>query len=81
MAQLPKLRDKGWPRSRRQRRVSWPSTIATPIRPFFAETSHDEIDALGEEPAALGPKLDTLMAEWEGIEGELAEAESKSDSE
>ena len=39
---------------------------------FYAQTSHDEIDALGEELAALGPKLDALMTEWEGIEREIA---------
>ena len=42
---------------------------------FYAQTSHDEIDALGEELAALGPKVDALMAEWEGIEREIAEAD------
>ena len=47
---------------------------------FYAQTSHDDIDALGEELAALGPKLDALIAEWEGIEREIAEAEAKADS-
>ena len=47
---------------------------------FYAKTSHDEIDALGEELAALAPKLDTLMTEWEALEREIAEADSKVDS-
>ena len=47
---------------------------------FYTKTSHDEIDALGEELAALGPKLDALMAEWEALEREIAEADSKAES-
>ena len=46
---------------------------------FYTKTSHDEIDALGEELAAIGPKLDALMTEWESLEGEIAQAESKSE--
>jgi len=35
---------------------------------------------LGEELEALGPKIDALMVEWEGIEREIAEAESEPES-
>ena len=48
---------------------------------FYTKTSHDQIDALGEELAALDPKLEALMAEWEGLESELAaQAEPKPDA-
>src|SRR4051812_38104998 len=47
---------------------------------FYLQTSHDDIDALGEELAALGPKLDALMAEWEALEQEITEAASKAES-
>ena len=40
---------------------------------FFEGAGALEISALEEEQAALGPRLDTLMAEWEELERELAE--------
>ena len=68
----------GRDRGRRGAQAGDPRRYADPA--FYAQTSHDEIDALGEELAALGPKIDALMAEWEAIEREIAEAEAKSDS-
>ena len=78
-AQLPKLRDKVMAaiEAAEARKKAIHDLYADPS--FYAQTSHDEIDALGEELAALGPKLDALMAEWEGLESEIAQAESKSE--
>ncbi|MFT3764922.1 MAG: ABC-F family ATP-binding cassette domain-containing protein [Minicystis sp.] len=39
---------------------------------FFEKTPKAEVDALLAEEAALGPKIDTLMAEWEALEAEIA---------
>ena len=79
-AQLPKARDKVMAaiEAAEARKKAIHDRYADPS--FYAQTSHDDIDALGEELAALGPKLDALMTEWEGIEREIAEAESKADS-
>jgi ATPase subunit of ABC transporter with duplicated ATPase domains len=41
---------------------------------FFEKTPKDEIAKLEEEEKALGPKIDALLAEWEALEAELAEA-------
>ena len=41
---------------------------------FFERTPKAEVDALEAEDAALGPKIEALMAEWEALEGELASA-------
>ncbi len=80
MAQLPKLRDKVMAaiEAAEARKKAIHDRYADPT--FYIQTSHDEIDALGEELAALGPKLDALMAEWEGLESEIAQADSKSES-
>ena len=77
MAQLPKLRDKVMAaiEAAEARKRAIHERYADPA--FYAKTSHDEIDALGEELAALGPTLDGLMTEWEGLEREIAEADSK----
>jgi ATPase subunit of ABC transporter with duplicated ATPase domains len=77
LAQLPKLRDKVMAaiEAAEARKQAIHDRYADPS--FYAQTSHDEIDALGEELAALGPKVDALMTEWEGIEREIAEAESQ----
>jgi ATPase subunit of ABC transporter with duplicated ATPase domains len=76
-AQLPKLRDKVMAaiEAAEARKKAIHDRYADPS--FYAQTSHDDIDALGEELAALGPKLDALMTEWEGIEREIAEADSQ----
>jgi ATPase subunit of ABC transporter with duplicated ATPase domains len=76
LAQLPKARDKvvAAIEAAEARKKAIHERYADPS--FYARTSHDEIDALGEELAALGPKLDALMTEWEGIEREIAEAEA-----
>ena len=39
---------------------------------FFEKTPKAEVDALVAEEAALGPKIDALMAEWESLEAEIA---------
>src|SRR4051812_47819062 len=79
-AQLPKLRDKVMAAidAAEARKKEIHDRYADPT--FYVQTSHDEIDALGEELSALGPKLDALMAEWEALEREITEADSKSDS-
>ena len=80
LAQLPKLRDKVMAaiEAAEARKLAIHQRYADPT--FYTKTSHDDIDALGEELAALGPQVDALMAEWEGLEREIAEAESKADS-
>ena len=40
---------------------------------FFQRAGHDEIDALVRENEALGPKIDTLVGEWETLEREIEE--------
>jgi ATPase subunit of ABC transporter with duplicated ATPase domains len=42
---------------------------------FYEKASKEEIDALQKEEAALGPKIDALVAEWESLESELASLE------
>ncbi len=41
---------------------------------FYTKTRQEQIDALGVEQAALGPRIDALMAEWEEVEKEIAES-------
>jgi ATPase subunit of ABC transporter with duplicated ATPase domains len=43
---------------------------------FFERTGKDEIAALEEEQAALGPRIEALLAEWEALEKEIAETEN-----
>jgi ABC-type multidrug transport system ATPase subunit len=40
---------------------------------FFERTSREELAALEAEQAALGARIDALMAEWEALERELSE--------
>ncbi len=77
LAQLPKLRDKVMAaiEAAEARKKAIHDRYADPS--FYTQTSHDDIDALGEELAALGPKVDALMTEWEGLEREIAEADSQ----
>jgi ATPase subunit of ABC transporter with duplicated ATPase domains len=44
---------------------------------FFERTSKEEVAALEEEQAALGPKIEALMAEWEALEREIESASSE----
>jgi ATPase subunit of ABC transporter with duplicated ATPase domains len=78
-AQLPKLRDRVMAaiEAAEARKRAIHERYADPA--FYIQTSHDDIDALGEELAALGPKLDALMTEWEGLESEIAQTDSKSE--
>ena len=39
---------------------------------FYETTPKAEITALEAEEAALGPKIDALMTEWEALESEIA---------
>jgi ATPase subunit of ABC transporter with duplicated ATPase domains len=43
---------------------------------FFERTGKDDIAALEAEQAALGPRIDALMAEWEALEEEIATVEN-----
>ena len=40
---------------------------------FYATTTKPEQEALAAEEAALGPRIEALMAEWEALERELTE--------
>ena len=44
---------------------------------FFEKTAPASITKLEAEDKALGPKIDALLAEWEALEAELAEATAK----
>jgi len=39
---------------------------------FFERTGKDEVAALEQEQAALGPRINALLAEWEALEQEIA---------
>jgi ABC-type multidrug transport system ATPase subunit len=43
---------------------------------FFERTSKDEVAALEQEQAALGPRIEALLAEWEALEKEISEIEN-----
>jgi ATPase subunit of ABC transporter with duplicated ATPase domains len=42
---------------------------------FFERTGKEEVAALEAEKAALGPRIDALMAEWEALEKEIESGE------
>jgi len=44
---------------------------------FYERTSQAEVDALLAEEAALGPKIDSLISEWEALEREIAALEAE----
>jgi ATPase subunit of ABC transporter with duplicated ATPase domains len=44
---------------------------------FYQRTSHDEIDRLVKESAALDGELEQLIADWEAVEAEIAESQPK----
>ena len=73
-AQLPKLRDKVLAdiEAAEARKKQIHDIYADPG--FFQRAGHDEINALVAEQEGLGPRIDKLMAEWEELERELAEA-------
>ena len=70
--QLPKLRDQALAavEAAEARKAEIEQTFAEPG--FFQRTSRDAVQALEAEQAALGPKIDALIAEWEALEAELA---------
>jgi hypothetical protein len=71
-AQLPKLRDKVTAEIEKAegRKREIDGIYAEPG--FFQRASREEIDALIEEAAALGPRIEGLFKEWEEIERELS---------
>jgi ATPase subunit of ABC transporter with duplicated ATPase domains len=44
---------------------------------FYERTSPAEVEALVAEEAGLGPKIETLISEWEALESEIAALESE----
>jgi len=71
LAQLPKLRDKVVAdlEAAEGRRAEIQSLYADPT--FYQRAAPTEVDALVKEEAALGPRIESLMAEWEALEREL----------
>jgi ATPase subunit of ABC transporter with duplicated ATPase domains len=71
-AQLPKLRDKVVAdiATAEARKAEIAAIYADPG--FFQRASRDQIDALVTENDALGPKIESLMSEWETLETEIA---------
>jgi ATPase subunit of ABC transporter with duplicated ATPase domains len=71
---LPQLRDKALAavEAAEARKKEIAELFASPG--FFEKTLKGEVLKLQEEDAALGPKIDALIAEWEALEAELAEA-------
>ena len=43
---------------------------------FYQKTSHQQMADLEKESAALGQRIDGLLAEWEQVEGEIASLDS-----
>jgi ATPase subunit of ABC transporter with duplicated ATPase domains len=74
-AQLPKLRDKVMAEIEKAegRKREIDGIYADPG--FFQKASHAEIQALVDEAAALGPRIEALVKEWEELEQEMAAAQ------
>jgi len=74
LAQLPKLRDKVLAQltAAEARKTEIQATYADPD--FYQRATPGEVDALVKEEAALTPRIDALMAEWEALERELETA-------
>jgi len=74
LAQLPKLRDKVLAEltAAEARKAAIQATYADPD--FYQRSTPGEVEALVKEEAALAPRIDTLMAEWESLERELETA-------
>jgi ATPase subunit of ABC transporter with duplicated ATPase domains len=70
---LPALRDKALAavEAAEARKKAIAELFASPG--FFEKTLKGEVLKLQEEDAALGPKIDALIQEWEALEAELAE--------
>lgn len=73
--QLPKQRDAILKKieERETRRKEIARKFAEPD--FYTKASREEVTSLEEESAAIDVELETLMVEWERIEGELASLE------
>ncbi len=71
MAQLPKRRDQVLREieAAEARQQAITDTMCAPD--FYERAARSEITALEQEQAALGPRLDALMAEWEELEREI----------
>jgi ATPase subunit of ABC transporter with duplicated ATPase domains len=74
LAKLPVLRDKVLAdiEAAEARKVEIQQLYCSPG--FFEATSKDAVAALEKEQAGLDPRIETLMAEWEQLEREIAEA-------
>jgi ATPase subunit of ABC transporter with duplicated ATPase domains len=46
---------------------------------FFERISKPELEALQQEQAALGPRIEALMIEWEALERELEQAQAEAE--
>ena len=73
LSQLPKLRDQVMAaiEAAEARKQEITDLYCSPG--FFERTSKDDVAALQAEEAALGPRIDGLMAEWEALESELSQ--------
>jgi ATPase subunit of ABC transporter with duplicated ATPase domains len=73
LAQLPKLRDQVMAaiEAAEARKQEITNLYCAPG--FFERTSKEEVAALQAEEAGLGPRIDSLMAEWEALESELGQ--------
>jgi ATPase subunit of ABC transporter with duplicated ATPase domains len=73
--QLPQLRDRALAavEAAEARKKQIAELFASPG--FFEKTLKGEVLKLQEEDAALGPKIEALMKEWEQLEEELANAD------
>jgi len=47
---------------------------------FFERTSKDEVAALEDEKAALDPRIEALLAEWEALEQEISSLDAGSEA-
>ncbi len=76
LKELPRRRDKALEAldAAEERKKAIHNLYATPG--FFEKTPKAELDALVAEEAALGPKIEKLLAAWEALESEIAELEA-----
>jgi len=74
LAQLPKLRDKVLAElaAAEARKAQIHAAYADPS--FYQRAAPAEVEALVKEEAALAPRIDALVAEWEALERELEAA-------
>jgi ABC-type multidrug transport system ATPase subunit len=75
LAKLPQQRDKVLEQiaAAEARKQAITDLYCTPG--FFERTAKEELAALEEEQAALGPRIEALMSEWEALEKEIEAGE------